>query len=310
MHVNESASPGQPAVTRLGLWVDSFAAVPVGGGLLERAAAVAGAAERAGFDAVFVGEVPGRSTRGLPPDSGGRPVPDGDAYEAYSLLGALAARSRSLRLGAVPPGGERRAPAMLAKIVTAVDVISHGRAVLTLGWDAGPGGQEADRLGERLQVCRAVLEDETPRFTGRFYEVDGALNRPAPVQPGGVPIVVFAGPGVPVHPDLLRAAGHFADAVVVEGGAANVVEAVALVGEAAGSVGRAPGSVQVIWKGRPDRPADEVPARLAAGADGCIVSPADAGRAGGDRLEAIARLGSVLRGAVDSVPARAGTRCS
>jgi alkanesulfonate monooxygenase SsuD/methylene tetrahydromethanopterin reductase-like flavin-dependent oxidoreductase (luciferase family) len=155
-------------------------------------------------------------------------------------------------------------------------------------------------------VCRAVLEDETPRFTGRFYQVDGAVNRPAPVQPGGVPIVVLAGPGVPVRPDLLRVAGHFADAVIVEGDPASVAEAVALLAEAAGSAGRAPGSVQVIWKGRPDRSADEVSARLAAGADGCIVAPAD--RSGGDRLEAIARLGSLLRGAVDPVPARAGTR--
>jgi hypothetical protein len=71
---------------------------------------------------------------------------------------------------------------------------------------------------------------------------------------------------------------------------------------------RAPGSVQVVWKGRPDRPADEVSARLLAGADGCIVSLADADRSDADRPDAIARLGSVLRDALDSVPARPGTR--
>jgi hypothetical protein len=68
-------------------------------------------------------------------------------------------------------------------------------------------------------------------------------------------------------------------------------------------MGRAPGSVQVVWKGRPDPPADEVSARLLAGADGCIVSLTDA-----DRPDAIARLGSVLRDALDSVPARPDTR--
>jgi hypothetical protein len=74
---------------------------------------------------------------------------------------------------------------------------------------------------------------------------------------------------------------------------------------------RAPGSVQVVWKGRPDRPADEVSARLLAGADGCIVSLADADRSDPDQPEAIARLGSVLKeavDAVDAVPAGPGTR--
>jgi len=308
VHVNGSATSGRPSVTRLGLWVEDFAPVPGGGGLLARAAAVAEAAERAGFDSLFVSKAPGSPKRVLPTDAGGSPFPGGDDFEVYSLLGALAARSRSLHLGAVPSGAERRAPAVLAKIVTTVDVISHGRGVLALGWEAEPGGQEADRLAERLQVCRAVLEDETPRFAGRFYHVDGAVNRPGPVQRGGVPIVVFAGPGAPVRPGLLRVAGHFADAVIVEGDAASVAEAVALVGEAAASMRRAPGSVQVVWKGRPDRPADEVSARLLAGADGCIVSLADADRSDADQPEAIARLGSVLRDAVDAVPAGPGTR--
>src|SRR5664279_6125836 len=112
--------------------------------MLARAAAVAEAAERAGFDSLFVSESPGSPTRLLPTDAGRSPVPRGDAFELYSLLGALAARSRSLHLGAVPFGAERRAPAVLAKIVTTVDVISHGRGVLALGWEAEPGGQEAD----------------------------------------------------------------------------------------------------------------------------------------------------------------------
>jgi len=146
-------------------------------------------------------------------------------YEAYSLLGALAVRTDGVRLGVVAEGAQRRAPSILAKIVTGVDVISHGRAVLSLDADGGASA-DAGRLSEALDVSRAVLEDDLPTFTGRIYAVAGAVNRPAPVQAGGVPIVVFLRGNGPDLGHLLEVAVSTADAVVMTDGPAAVRAAV------------------------------------------------------------------------------------
>jgi len=176
--------------------------------VLERAATAAAACERAGLGSLWVSESPGPAGVGTP-------------YEAYSLVGALAVRSTDLHLGVVADGSERRAPSILAKIVTGVDVISHGRGVLALDGDCVTG-TDAERLSEALIVSRAVLVDEHPTYAGRIYSVDGAVNRPAPVQAGGVPIVVFLhgrGPGLGT---LLDVAARSADVVVVDGGSEGV----------------------------------------------------------------------------------------
>jgi alkanesulfonate monooxygenase SsuD/methylene tetrahydromethanopterin reductase-like flavin-dependent oxidoreductase (luciferase family) len=153
------------------------------------------------------------------------------AYEAYSLLGALAARTEGVHLGVVSDGAPRRAPSMLAKIVTAVDVLSHGRAVLSLDGDAAREG-DADRLAEALEVARAVLEDDHPTVAGRIYHVDDAVNRPAPVQAGGVPLVVFVHGRGPGRHGLLEVCARAADAVVVGGGADGVRDARAVMDDA------------------------------------------------------------------------------
>src|SRR5688572_10433592 len=105
------------SATRLGLQIPNFTYPGVETGqLFERVAAQAVAAERAGFDTVFVMDhffqlpLLGR--------------PDQEMFEAYTLLGALAARTSSARLGTLVTGVTYRQPALLAKAVTALDVIS------------------------------------------------------------------------------------------------------------------------------------------------------------------------------------------
>lgn len=215
-------------VTRLGLWLTGSWPVvtadgasgprssghpdrtgPVGASALDRVADLAGFAEQAGFDSVWVTDL-------VPPTTAGRsghPDP-----EAYSLLGALATRTQTVRLGAVPVGEDRRPPSMVGKIVTGIDVISHGRAVLTYG--LGPAGAvRGARTIEALRVGRSLLEDESPTFEGTFYSVTDAMNRPGPVQDGGVPVVVY----VERHGDLDGVAvtefAGLADAVIVGGSA-------------------------------------------------------------------------------------------
>ncbi|HEX8941165.1 MAG TPA: LLM class F420-dependent oxidoreductase [Candidatus Limnocylindrales bacterium] len=166
--------------------------------LFDRTVELACAAESAGFDLVTVmdhfhqiGPV-GPETEPM--------------LEAYTALGALAARTDRVLLGAMVTGVTYRNPAMVAKQVATLDVISQGRAVLGLGaawnesehraygWDLPPIGERMDRLGEALEICRRMLRsDEPATFEGQHYAVHGALNVPHPLRPGAPPVLIGGG---------------------------------------------------------------------------------------------------------------------
>jgi F420-dependent oxidoreductase-like protein len=174
----------------------TFPAIPPDG-LFEHVVELAVAAEAAGFGLVTVMDhfyqIPGVGAETEP------------MLEAYSTLAALAARTSSVRLGALVTGVTYRNPAILAKTVTTLDVISGGRAMLGIGaaWNEDehrgygvgfpPVRERMDRLDEALTICRAMFTEERPTFVGRHYRVDGALNVPRPVSPGGPPILVGGG---------------------------------------------------------------------------------------------------------------------
>ena len=98
-----------------------------------------------------------------------------------------------------------RNPALVAKAVTTLDVISKGRAVLGLGaawndsehrgygFDFPPVRERMDRLDEALTICRLMFTQERPSYEGRFYRIEEALNSPRPIQPGGPRILVGGG---------------------------------------------------------------------------------------------------------------------
>jgi alkanesulfonate monooxygenase SsuD/methylene tetrahydromethanopterin reductase-like flavin-dependent oxidoreductase (luciferase family) len=199
------------------------------------------------------------------------PPPARVAYEAYSLLGALAERTEGLHLGVTADGGQRRTPSILAKIVTTVDVLSRGRAVLSLDGDADRDGDDA-RLAEALEVARAVLEDEHPTVDGRIYHVVDAVNRPVPVQAGGVPLVVFVHGRGPGRARLLEVCARSADAVVVDGGPDGVRDARAVVA-GSGTARRRPGGRPLVVARVDAGPgvAGALTAVRSAGADGCLV---------------------------------------
>ena len=76
-------------------------------------------------------------------------------FEAYTLLGALAARTSTVRLGTLVTGVTYREPALLAKAVTALDVISGGRALLGIG--AAWFQEEHDALGFKFPPLTRAL---------------------------------------------------------------------------------------------------------------------------------------------------------
>jgi F420-dependent oxidoreductase-like protein len=163
-------------------------------GLFDHLVELARGAEAAGFDLVTVMDhfyqIPGVG-------------PEENAMlESYSTLAALAASTSRVKLGTLVTGVTYRNPALLAKTVTTLDVISKGRAVLGLGaaWNEAehigygfefpPIGERMDRLDEALTICRLMFTEETPSFEGSHYRIDRAHNSPRPIQLGGPPILV------------------------------------------------------------------------------------------------------------------------
>ena len=162
--------------------------------LFERVAEVAVAGENAGADAVMVMDHFYQLPLLGPPEA--------EMLEAYTLLGAIAARTKTVKLGTLVTGVTYRNPAILAKIVTTLDVISSGRAFLGIGaaWfdvehaglgvDFPPVKERFERLEEALEICRAMFRGERPTIQGKHYRVQDAINSPAPITPGGPPIMI------------------------------------------------------------------------------------------------------------------------
>ncbi len=182
-------------MTRLGLQIPNFnfPGVP-DTELFERVATIARTAERSGFDTIFVMDHFYQLPMLGPPEN--------HMLEAYALLNALAARTERARLSALVTGVTYRNPAHLAKLVTTLDLVSGGRAMLGIGaawfepehagfgFEFPPLGERLDRLEEALQIIAPMLRGERPTVDGKFYRVKDAINSPAPLQAGGPPILI------------------------------------------------------------------------------------------------------------------------
>lgn len=180
---------------KVGLQIPNFTYPDTAPGeLFEKVAAIAVAAEDAGADAVMVMDHFYQLPLLGPPEH--------EMFEAYTLLGALAARTTTVKLGTLVTGVTYRNPAILAKIVTSLDVISNGRAFLgigaawhdvehaALGVPFPPVKERFERLEEALHICRAMFRGERPTIEGEHYTVRDAINSPAPISVGGPPIMI------------------------------------------------------------------------------------------------------------------------
>jgi F420-dependent oxidoreductase-like protein len=157
---------------------------------------IASVAERSGFDALSVMD----HYHQIQPQG----APDEPMLEAYTTLGAIAARTSTLRLLTVVTGVTYRVPAVLAKEVTTLDVISGGRAILGIGaaWNEEehraygvpfpPIGERMNRLDEAVRICRGMFDGRQSSFEGRFYQTQDAYNVPRPLQ-SRVPILIGGG---------------------------------------------------------------------------------------------------------------------
>lgn len=135
--------------------------------------------------------------------------PDGPIFEGWTLLSALAARTRRLRVGVMVTSNRFRPPAMLAKIATTVDVVSGGRLDFGIGAGSRPDlpmarreydahglpyhdfGHSVAALDEALTVIRRLWTENEPfDFDGKHVRLTGAYGCPKPVQRPHPPILV------------------------------------------------------------------------------------------------------------------------
>jgi F420-dependent oxidoreductase-like protein len=179
---------------RAGIQLPFFSIPEVGDeGIFEHTAAIATSADSEGFDAIFVMDHFFQL-----PFLGGPTEP---MLEGYSLLSALAARTRSARLGTLVTGVTYRNPAYLAKTITTLDVISGGRAIAGLGaawyeeehtafgYDYPATAERFELLENTIDICEAMFSGE-PTVSGPRASIDNAHNVPAPLSPGGPPILI------------------------------------------------------------------------------------------------------------------------
>ena len=162
--------------------------------LFDTVVAQAREAEASGFDTVLVMDhfyqLPGLGAL------------ENAMLECYTTLGALATATSSIQLSALVTGNTYRNPAMLAKTVTTLDVVSGGRAILGIGagwfaqehheygYDFGTFTDRFEKLEEALQIIGPMLRGERPTFSGKHYRVTNALNNPRirptiPIMLGG-----------------------------------------------------------------------------------------------------------------------------
>jgi len=233
-------------MTSLGLQFPSFSGFDPGE-LFGHIAGLATAAEDSGFDSVWVMD----HYLQLPPLGG----PDQPMLEAYTLLGALAARTRRVTLGTLVTGVTYRNPGLLAKIVTTLDIVSQGRAILgiggawydvehkALGVEYPSDRVRLDMLEEAVQVCRAMFTGDDVSFAGKHYRLDHARNQPRPVQAGGPKIMIGSGG----EKRTLRLVAQYADKCNVTGDVKTLSRKIEVLHRHCAEVGRDPAEVGITW---------------------------------------------------------------
>src|SRR5579883_1496172 len=130
--------------------------------------------------------------------------PAGPCLESWTLLTALAAQTRRLRIGVMVSGNTYRPPALLAKMAATVDVITHGRLNFGIGtgWSQQEHlaygiplpspGERIRRLDEACELIRRLWTESAVTFDGRYYQLREAYCEPRPVQEPHPPIAIGA----------------------------------------------------------------------------------------------------------------------
>lgn len=146
--------------------------------------------------------------------------PSEPMLEGYTGLGFLAGQTKQIELGLLVGGVTYRYPGLLAKIITTLDVLSGGRAMLGLGaaWyerehrglgvPFPPLAERYGRLEEALQICQQMWSENNGPFNGTFYQLAETINVPQPIRTPRPPILIGGGG----ERKTLRLVARYADA--------------------------------------------------------------------------------------------------
>ncbi|WP_102143792.1 LLM class F420-dependent oxidoreductase [Mycobacterium hubeiense] len=167
---------------RLGLQIPNFSYGTGVAELFPTVIAQAQEADQAGFDAVFLMD----HFYQLPMLGS----PDQPMLEAYTALGGLATATERVQLGTLVTGNTYRNPTLLAKIITTLDVMSQGRAILgigtgwfelehdQLGFEFGTFTDRFNKLYEALDIILPMIKGERPTVDGKYYRTREAMAEP------------------------------------------------------------------------------------------------------------------------------------
>jgi F420-dependent oxidoreductase-like protein len=234
-------------MTRLGYQIPNFTYPDVGPAeLFDEVARQAREADTSGFDTVLVMD----HFYQLPMLG----APDDYMLECYTLLAALARETSNVRLSALVTGNTYRNPAVLAKIVTTLDIVSGGRAQLAIGagWfelehrafgvEFGTFTDRFEKLEEALQIILPMIRGERATLAGRHYNAVDAVASPPAVR--RIPLLI-GGSG---ERKTLRMVAQYADESNLIGEATELPRKLAALGAHCDRLGRDRSEITVSYQ--------------------------------------------------------------
>ncbi|MGH2516158.1 MAG: LLM class F420-dependent oxidoreductase [Ktedonobacterales bacterium] len=175
------------------------------------------------------------------------PAPElATVFECWTITAALARDTQRVNIGQMVTCNGYRSPALLAKMASTVDVLSHGRLYCGLGagwyeheWRAyGYGFPETrDRMRAFREACQVITKmwtEDRPAFTGEYYSIAGPINEPKGARKPH-PALWIGGGGERV---TLRLVAQYADACNIGGDAETLRRKFAVLREHCEAVGR------------------------------------------------------------------------
>ena len=167
-------------------------------------------------------------------------------FECWMSTAALARDTSNIRIGQMVTCNSYRHAALLAKMASTVDVLSHGRLNFGIGagwyeheyraygYDYPDAPERLRQLREAVQVMLALWTQEEAHFEGTYYQVRGAINQPKGVQKPHIPLLI-GGDGEKV---TLKLVAQYADACNVGDDPASVKQKLAVLKQHCETVGR------------------------------------------------------------------------
>src|SRR5688572_21338365 len=199
--------------------------------------AIAQQAEMDGFDSIWLADhllyrYPGQPTRGI--------------WECWTMLAALAEATHRVELGTLVTCNSFRNPALLAKMATTVDEVSHGRLILGVGagWNEPeyqafglPFDHRVGRFEEALQILKPLLHEGHVDFAGQYYQARNCNNVPRGPRSEGPPLMVGCERG---SSRMIKLTAQYADLwnTGYMGKPETMAEPLAKIRDACGAVGR------------------------------------------------------------------------